>query len=202
MMTDTSCGAITLKVRLPAHGAADGSAAHRPESRAASPRGLVDSFEAPRAERFRYLARPTVLAVIFLAIARLGEGGLSLPAGVFFAIVAMVLVQDFRLAVSIADRVITDGDQITYRVAFGTRSVPMSSLLKVQALNRGSGEDPRRVARVVLGSGEFWFSERMSDFDRLITHLLVLAPKASTAEMTIWERIWWLQWGASASLRP
>ncbi len=115
-MTATLFGGTTLKVLHPDHGAADAYVGLQRGSRAAKAigDGLVDSFEAPRAERFRYLARPTVLAVIFIAIARLGEGWLTLPAGIFFAIVAVMLVQDFRLAVSVADRVAIGGDQITY----------------------------------------------------------------------------------------
>jgi hypothetical protein len=135
-----------------------------------------------------------VLTTFFLGIAKLG-GELNLAAGIFFALVAVVLIQDFRLALSIADRVVIVGDQITYRVALGTRSAPLTSVRKAQALDRGGGERPRRVARFVLGRGEFWVSDRLQGLDRLITHVLLLAPRASTAQMTVRERFWWLQWG-------
>jgi hypothetical protein len=137
-----------------------------------------------------------VLTAFFVGIAKLGSGGITLPAEIFFAIVAVALIQDFRLALSVADRVAIGGDRITYRVAFGTRRASLSSIRKAQVLDHGRREDPRHVARFVLPRSEFWVSDRLRGFDRLVNQITLLAPKADVAPMSVWERFWWLQWFA------
>jgi hypothetical protein len=130
----------------------------------------VASFAAPSNERFRYLARPIILSAFILLTAALGRGEMTLAAAIFFALAILFLGQSYRLALSVADRVVVGKELITYRVCLGTHSAPLDSVRKAQLLERGDRENPRRIARFVLDRGEFWVSDRLRGFDRLVNH--------------------------------
>ena len=153
-------------------------------------------FDAPSFERWRYVSSAVLLLVwingiLLAAHVVVGLDDWRLDA-IMLALDAVVL-RELSIALHVADHIVVDGDTVTYRTFLGSKSLPLRSLKKIQAVEDRGGV-PQQYVRFAFERDFLITSEQMQNVNVLVLWCLSYSPAGVVTRMRWWERALLLNW--------